>query len=48
MKKTYHIVIVLKDIESKAQAQEVADEIEDKMLPDYDDSIESIKVEPVI
>jgi len=38
------IIIELKEI-TKEGAQDVLNEIEDKMLPDYDDSIKSLKIE---
>jgi len=37
------IVIELKEM-SKKEAQDILDEIEDKMLPDYEDSIKSIEI----
>ncbi len=41
--KIFNIVIRLTDIDEKG-AREVADEIKDQMLPDYEDCIKSVKI----
>lgn len=42
--KKYKIIVYLYNTENKQQAQDIADEIEDKMFPDYSDSITKIEV----